>query len=433
MIEIVERGDIVRRQQKLQLLLRRRVAFDSDLTAQVSQVLNDVRTRGDAALIDYTAQFDGIKLQREDLRVNEERLERLAANVSLDVLSALRRAIQNVRDFHERQIEHSWEFEPASGIRLGQRVRPIDSVGLYVPGGTAAYPSSVIMNVIPALVAGVPRIAVTTSARNIRSNPAVAAVLKELKINEVYSVSGAQAIAALAYGTETVRAVDKITGPGNRFVVAAKKLVFGAVGIDSLAGPSEVVIVADESARPEFIGADLLAQAEHGEDAAAILLTHSKPLAEAVAVEIRRQVVSLARADIIQKSLDQFGLILITDNIDESCAIANELAPEHVQVMTKNADEDAGKIKHAGTIFIGSNAPTALGDYFAGPNHVLPTGGTARFSSPLGVSDFIKRSNVVRYSKEAMRVSAAAVAALATVEGLQAHAQSALIRLDEVR
>jgi histidinol dehydrogenase len=433
MIEIVDSDDIERRQQKLQILLRRGVAFDSDLIAQVSRILNDVQTRGDDALIDYTAQFDGVQLQREELQVKEETLERSAANVDPNVLSALRRAIKNVREFHERQLERSWEIEPAPGIMLGQRVRPIESVGLYIPGGTAAYPSSVVMNVIPAQVAGVARIAVTTSPRNIRSNPAVAAALKELKVNEVYSVSGAQAIGALAYGTATVRAVHKIIGPGNRFVAAAKKLVFGAVGIDSLAGPTEVVIVADESARPEFIAADLLAQAEHGDDAAAVLITSSKRLGDAVALEIRRQVRSLARTEIIQRSLEQFGLILITNNINESCAIANQLAPEHVQVMTTNADQDAQQLKHAGTIFIGSHTPTALGDYFAGPNHVLPTGGTARFSSPLGVSDFLKRTNVVRYSKEAMHQAAEPVATLATAEGLQAHAQSALIRLDEVR
>src|SRR4030095_6588567 len=246
-------------------------------------------------------------------------------------------------------------------------------------------------------------------------------------------VSGAQAIGALAYGTATVRAVHKIIGPGNRFVAAAKKLVFGAVGIDSLAGPTEVVIVADESARPEFIAADLLAQAEHGDDAAAVLITSSKRLGDAVALEIRRQVRSLARTEIIQRSLEQFGLILITNNINESCAIANQLAPEHVQVMTTNADQDAQQLKHAGTIFIGSHTPTALGDYFAGPHHVLQTGGPARFSSPLGVSNFLKRTNVVRYSKEAMHQAAEPVATLATAEGLQAHAQSALIRLDEVR
>lgn len=429
MIEIINSADKERRQQKLNQLLTRGVSFDSDLIAQVKGILDNVRNHGDDALIDYTRRFDGVELQPEELKLNEEAIERVAAGVDDKVLSALRRAIQNVRQFHERQLERSWEMEPTPGVVLGQRVQPIESVGLYVPGGTAAYPSSVLMNVIPAQVAGVPRIAVATPPRSVASNPAVAAALRELKVDEVYSIGGAQAIAALAFGTKTVRAVHKITGPGNRFVAAAKQLVFGVVGIDSIAGPTEVVIVADDSARAQYVAADLLAQAEHAEDSAALLITQSANLAETVLLEIGLQLSALPRAAIIRKSLEQFGAIFITDTLDEAFELVNQLAPEHVQVMTTDADHDSKKIRHAGAVFVGQYSPTALGDYFAGPNHVLPTGGTARFSSPLTVHDFIKRTSVVRYSSTALRDAAEAIATLANIEGLAAHAQSALIRL----
>jgi histidinol dehydrogenase len=289
------------------------------------------------------------------------------------------------------------------------------------------------MNVIPAQVAGVSRIAVTTPPRNLASNPAIAAALRELNVNEVYSIGGAQAIAALAYGTQTIQPVHKITGPGNRFVAAAKQLVFGVVGIDSIAGPTEVVIVADDDARAEYVAADLLAQAEHAEDSAAVLITTSAHLAEAVLMEIGRQLRALPRADTICKAFEEFGAIFITGTLDEAFELVNRLAPEHVQVMTADADRESLKIKHAGAIFIGQHSPTALGDYFAGPNHVLPTGGTARFSSPLNVGDFMTTTNVVRYSAEAFRNAAECISTIATVEGLHAHAQSALIRIGEVR
>jgi histidinol dehydrogenase len=385
------------------------------------------------ALIEYTTRFDGVQLNPQELRASPESLEMSAAKVDQHVVEALRRAIHNVREFHERQLEHSWELHPDPEIMLGQRVQAIDSVGLYVPGGTAAYPSSVVMNVVPAQVAGVRRIVVTTPPKNLAANPAVAAALKELGVTEIYSVGGAQAIGALAFGTETIPSVDKIAGPGNQFVAAAKQLVFGVVGIDSIAGPTELVIIADDTARAEFVAADLLAQAEHGEDSAAVLVTTSPHLAEAVVMEIGLQVHSLARADIIRRSCEKHGVIIIADTIDEACDLVNQLAPEHVQVMTSNADRDAQKIVHAGAIFIGSHTPTAVGDYFAGPNHVLPTGGTARFSSPLGVNDFMKRTNVIRYSESALRAAAESIATLATIEGLSAHAHSATIRLDKAR
>jgi len=432
-IEIINTNDKERRRQKLEKLLARGVSFDPQLITQVSSILDDVRRRGDEALVEYTARFDGVQLQPSQLRVDEASLESAASAVAPKVLEAIRRAIQNIREFHQRQLNRSWELESVPGITLAQRVQPIESVGLYVPGGTAAYPSSVLMNVIPAQVAGVPRIAVATPPLNLASNPAVAAALRELNVNEVYSIGGAQAIAALAHGTETVEPVHKITGPGNRFVAAAKQLVFGIVGIDSIAGPTEVVIVADDNARAEYVAADLLAQAEHAEDSAAVLITTSARLAETVLMEIGCQLRALPRADTIRKAFEEFGAIFITDTLDEAFALVNRLAPEHVQVMTADADRESLKIKHAGAIFIGQHSPTALGDYFAGPNHVLPTGGTARFSSPLSVGDFMTTTNIVRYSAEAFRNAAECISTIATVEGLHAHAQSALIRIGEVR
>jgi histidinol dehydrogenase len=335
-----------------------------------------------------------------------------------------------VRAFHERQREESWEMETANGVRLGQRITPIDRAGLYVPGGTASYPSSVVMNVVPAQVAGVERIIVATPPRTLSENPAVAAALLELNATEVYAVGGAQAVAALAYGTETIPRVDKITGPGNRYVAAAKKLVFGVVGIDSIAGPSEVVVVADETARADFIAADMLAQAEHGVDASAVLLTTDEKLAFTVAAEIEQQAQSLSRFSMLEKSLAEFGAIIVVDNLAEACEVANELAPEHLEIMTRDAESVAAGVRHAGAIFLGEHTPEAVGDYFAGPNHVLPTGGAARFSSALGVYDFVKRTSILRYSSGELRHTAQMIAALAHAEGLDAHARSALIRLE---
>jgi histidinol dehydrogenase len=345
-----------------------------------------------------------------------------------EVLSAIREAIENVSAFHEKQREESWVINKEERYWIGQRINPIQKVGLYVPGGTAAYPSSVIMNVVPAKIAGVERIVVVTPPGPIEKNPAVAAALSELEVGEVYATGGAQAIAALAYGTQTIPRVDKITGPGNKFVAAAKKLVFGDVGIDAIAGPTEVVIVADESAPADFVAADLLAQAEHGEDASSLLLTTSVTLAESVVDEVERQVSTLPRQEIIRQSLSQYGGILLFDDLKVACDMVNELAPEHVEIMTRENEEVARMIRHAGAIFFGAFSPEALGDYFAGPNHVLPTNRTARFSSGLGVSDFITRTNFVGYSPAEMDKAAAKIAAIAEAEGLQAHARSALIR-----
>ena len=430
MIEVIRGAARERRAARLADIGARSVALDVELMRAVGRIVEDVRRRGDAALLDHTERFDDVRLRPDEIRVDARQLRRSAEAVGANVRHALREAIGRVRAFHEREREASWEMETAAGVRLGQRIAPLERAGLYVPGGTASYPSSVVMNVVPAQVAGVERILVSTPPRTVAENPAVAAALLELNVTEVYAVGGAQAVAALAYGTETIPRVDKITGPGNRYVAAAKKLVFGVVGIDSIAGPSEVVIVADETARADFCAADLLAQAEHGEDASAVLITTSETLAFAVAAEVERQARSLPRLALVEKSLAAFGAIIVVDDLAEACALVNELAPEHVEIMTRDADAVAARIRHAGAIFLGEHTPEAVGDYFAGPNHVLPTGGAARFSSALGVYDFVKRTSVLRYSPAELGRTAHMIADLAHAEGLDAHARSALIRLE---
>lgn len=425
MIRILREGEV---DELMSRLAARSVAFDSELLARVGSIIDDVRVRGDEALIEYTRKFDGVELQPSELRGSEDTLRESASKVDRETLAALRVAIKNVRAFHERQVEQSWEISPAEGVRLGQRITPLERVGLYVPGGTAAYPSSIVMNVVPAQVAQVERIVVATPPRTLAESPAVAAALLELNVKEIYAVGGAQSIAALAFGTETIPRVDKITGPGNKYVAAAKKLLFGVVGIDAIAGPSEIVIVADRAARADFIAADLLAQAEHGEDASAVLITSDYVLAERVAEELKVQIESLPRRAIVESSLQNYGAIVLVDTLTEACAFVNELAPEHVEIITSDDEAAAAKIKHAGAIFFGAYTPEAVGDYLAGPNHVLPTGRTARFSSALGVYDFVKRTSLLRYSKGAFQSVADDVSALAHCEGLAAHARSATIR-----
>jgi len=415
----------------LERIRGRNVAFDAHLLSEVSAIVQEVRARGDAALIEYAARFDGCVLQPEELRVNEDHLRRIAARVEPQVLEAIREAIRRVRVFHQSELPQSWIMEAEGGVVLGQRITAIERAGLYVPGGTASYPSSVVMNVVPAQVAGVNRVIVATPPRTLQENPAVAAALIELNVTEVYAVGGAQAIAALAFGTETVPRVDKITGPGNRYVAAAKKLVFGAVGIDSLAGPTEVVIVADETAHASHVASDLLAQAEHGEDASALLLTTSEILAREVGREVAIQVRALPRALVIRKSLSRYGAVIVVDDMDEACAIVNGLAPEHLEIMARDEERIASRVRHAGAIFFGQHSPEAVGDYLAGPSHVLPTGGAARFSSGLGVSDFLKRTNTVKFSAAELERTAPLIAALANAEGLDAHARSVLVRLEE--
>jgi histidinol dehydrogenase len=428
MIEIISSNDLRRRREKLTSVASRSVALDADLMRDVGVIIEEVRRRGDEALLEYTAKFDGIRLDVTDLRVAADALESLASRADPIIVAALREAIRNVRTFHERERQQSWEMSPAPGVALGQRINAIERAGLYVPGGSAAYPSSVVMNVVPAQVAGVERIVVVTPPRTLAENAAVAAALVELGVTEIYAVGGAQAIAALAYGTETIPRADKITGPGNKYVAAAKKLVFGAVGIDSIAGPSEIVIIADESARPDFIAADLLAQSEHAEDASAILITTSESLAKAVAAAVVHQTESLPRRQIVEQSLKRYGAIIVVNSLAEAYEIVNELAPEHLEIMTQDDEAVAARIRHAGAIFFGAYTPEAVGDYFAGPNHVLPTGRSARFSSALGVYDFVKRTSVLRYSPQELARSAKQITVLAQAEGLDAHARSVTIR-----
>ncbi|MDT7543173.1 MAG: histidinol dehydrogenase [Acidobacteriota bacterium] len=429
LIEIVARDDKEARERVLRRIASRNVALDADVLERTSKIIEDVRRRGDAALVDYAAQFDHVELDRAELRVDEETLRRTAALVDASVLAALRESIARVHAFHDFERQNSWEVETERGVRLGQRITPVERAGLYVPGGTASYPSSVVMNVVPAQVAGVKRIVVTTPPRSLHENPAVSAALVELGVTEVYAVGGAQAIAALAFGTETVPRVDIITGPGNKYVAAAKKLVFGAVGIDSVAGPTEVVIVADETARADFIAADLLAQAEHGEDASAVLLTTSDQLAHETASELARQARDLPRRLIVERSLAQYGAIIVVENMKVACETVNAMAPEHLEIMAREEEEIVNAVHNAGAIFCGAHAPEAVGDYIAGPNHVLPTGGAARFSSALSVQNFLKRTSVIRYTSVELERTAPLIAALAGAEGLDAHARSAMIRL----
>jgi histidinol dehydrogenase len=429
MIRVISSDDVLTRDQFLSRLFARSVGLNPELMSMVAGIVEQVRTRGDEALIEFTETFDNVRLDVAELRVSADALNQAAHGVKPEFVQALRKAIANVRDFHVRQKEESWNFTTADGINLGQRILPIDSVGLYVPGGTAAYPSSLVMNVVPAQVAGVRRIVIATPPNALRQNPTVAAALLELGVEEVYAVGGAQAIAALAFGTNAIGRVDKITGPGNKFVAAAKKLVFGVVGIDAIAGPSEIVIAADDSAPPAFVAADLLAQAEHDEEASAILITTSLALADAVAEEVKKQLTSLPRRAIAEKSLANYGAILLVENLLEACRIVNELAPEHLELLTNDNDAVAETIRHAGAIFFGPYSPEALGDYLAGPNHVLPTGRTARFSSALGVHDFVKRTSVIKYSREAFQDVAGSISVLAEAEGLAGHARSALIRM----
>jgi histidinol dehydrogenase len=431
MIDVISTKEKERLAAKLRRIRERNVALDSELMREVAEIISEVRARGNAALIEYAQKFDNVLLTSDELRVTEELLRESAARVDPEVLTALREAIQSVRTFHEQEREHSWTLNCPNGVSLGQRITPIERVGLYVPGGTASYPSSVVMNAVPAQVAGVERIVVATPPITIHQNPAVAAALVELNVTEVYAVGGAQAIAALAYGTETVPQVDKITGPGNRYVTAAKKLVFGIVGIDSLAGPSEVVVIADKNASASFIASDLLAQAEHSEDASALFVSTSHDLALEVLSQLETQMCTLPRPVIAKKSLADHGALIIAEDMEEACWLVNELAPEHLEIMAADEEAIAARIRNAGAIFFGPYSPEAVGDYLAGPNHVLPTCGAARFSSALSVRDFIKGTSIVKYSELELKRTAPMIAAMARSEGLEAHARSALIRLGE--
>lgn len=409
--------------------LRRTIDTGTEEQRKIVQtIISTVQQQGDKALFSYTETFDKVTLA--NLKVTEE--EFVAAYKSLDeeLVTIIREAAVNIRAFHEKQKRETWISYDENGTMLGQKITALDAVGVYVPGGTAAYPSSVLMNVIPAQVAGVKRIVITSPPNQQGTLPAgVLVAAKELGITEIYKVGGAQAIAALAYGTETIAAVDKIMGPGNIFVALAKREVFGIVDIDMIAGPSEIVVLSDHTARVNEIAADLLSQAEHDKNSSSILVTTSMKQAEEVALEVEKQVATLPRKEIAKASIDAYGHIYVTDSFETAIAVVNELAPEHLEVLTENPLASLNEIKHAGAIFLGRYSSEPVGDYFAGPNHVLPTNGTARFSSPLNVDDFMKKSSIISYSKKAFLENYSKVAKLARLEGLEAHARAMEERL----
>ena len=402
--------------------------FQQNIENTVHEIIQDVRRRGDEALCDYTKRFDEFDLTPESMRVYEEDIHRYASDADDELVEILQQAAKNIREFHNQQVEDSWEYYAGDGIRLGVRQTPIQRAGIYIPGGKAAYPSSVLMNVIPAQVAGVERIVAVTPPRALEENPLVAAALKLLNLNEAYRIGGAQAIAALAYGTQTVPQVHKIVGPGNPYVQSAKRHVYGVVDIDMVAGPSEVAIVADETCDPAWIAADLLAQAEHDEMAGVWLICWSRELAASVFDEVQVQLDLLDRNDIARVAVIDRGIIFIVQSEDDAIAIVNHIAPEHVEVLMAEPDHVSDNIKNAGAVFIGRYAPTVVGDYFAGPSHVLPTNRTARFFSPLGVPDFVKRTSVIRYSGRAIERFGEMIEKFAIAEGLTGHAKSITIR-----
>lgn len=416
----------------LENLLKRSPNNYGKFEAAVAEILEKVRAEGDAAMFAYTKEFDKVEVTKETLRVTEEEIQEAYEKVDPALIDVIRKALVNIRTFHEKQRQNSWFTSSTKGTMLGQKITPLARVGVYVPGGKAVYPSSVLMNIVPAKVAGVEQIVMTTPpGKDGKVNPSTLVAAKEAGADEIYKVGGAQAIGALAYGTESIQKVDKIVGPGNIFVALAKKAVYGHVSIDSIAGPSEILVLADETANPRFVAADLLSQAEHDELASAILITTSKELAEKVDKEVAGFVEVLSRKEIIQKSLDNFGYILIADTMDEAIDAANAIASEHMEIVTKNPFEVMMKVKNAGAIFIGEYSSEPLGDYFAGPNHVLPTNGTAKFFSPLSVDDFVKKSSIVYYSKEALGEIHKDIVQFATSEQLTAHANSIAVRFEE--
>jgi histidinol dehydrogenase len=397
----------------------------------VADILKDVSTRKDQALFEYTRRFDKAELNKDTIKVTEEEINEAYEKIDPSVIEVIRKAIKNIESYHAKQKQYSWFDTTDNGTILGQKVTPIAAVGVYVPGGKAAYPSSVLMNVVPAKVAGVSRIAMTTPPdKDGKVYPGTLVAAKEAGVTEIYKVGGAQAIAALAYGTESIAKVDKIVGPGNIYVALAKKAVYGHVSIDSIAGPSEILVLADETANPRYVAADLLSQAEHDELASAILITTSKELAEQVNMEVAGFVAELSRSEIIQKSLDNYGYIMVADTLEDAIDAANEIASEHLEIMTKDSFMVMTKIKNAGAIFIGEYSSEPLGDYMAGPNHILPTNGTAKFFSPLSVDDFIKKSSIISYSKEALEPIYKDIVTFANSEYLTAHANSIAVRFE---
>ena len=404
-----------------------RVAPSVNVEAIVADIIADVRANGDRAVLDYNLKFDKARL--ETLLVSQEEIDEAFASVEPEFLTILEQAAENIRNFHSRQVRNSFVIADKPGIVLGQKVTPIERVGVYVPGGTAAYPSTVLMDTIPAKIAGCPMIVmVTPPGKDGKINPVILAAAKFAGVDLIFKVGGAQAVAALAYGTESIPKVDKIVGPGNAFVAEAKKQVFGLVSIDMIAGPSEILVIADGNSDPAHVAADLLSQAEHDKLASAVLVTDSADLAEKVSAELEKQIPLLPRAEIARASIDNNGKIIVAENLMQGIEISNEIAPEHLELMVDDPFAYLDAVKHAGSIFMGRNCPEALGDYFAGPNHTLPTSGTARFSSPLSVDDFVKKSQFTYYTADALQVVADSINYFANKEGLQAHGKSAMIR-----
>ena len=416
----------------LENLLKRSPNSYGEFESRVNDIIQNVREKRDEAIFEYTLKFDGATIDQDNIRVTEEEIKEAYEQVYPKLLDVIRKALVNIRDYHTKQKQYSWFDSDESGIILGQKVTPLKTVGVYVPGGKAVYPSSVLMNVIPAKVAGVSNIIMTTPCgKDGKVYPSTLVAAKEAGVDAIYKVGGAQAIAALAFGTESIPKVDKIVGPGNIYVALAKKAVFGYVSIDSIAGPSEIMVLADETANPRFVAADLLSQAEHDEMASAILVTTSETLAEQVSVEVDKFVATLSRKEIIQKSLDNYGYILVADTMQDAIDTVNEIASEHLELVTKNPFETMTKIRNAGAIFIGEYSSEPLGDYFAGSNHVLPTNGTAKFFSPLSVDDFIKKSSIISYSREALEPVYKDIVQFAECEKLTAHANSIRVRFED--
>lgn len=412
-------------------LLKRDPNNYTEYTSQVQEIVDGVKERGDEALFAYTEKFDGAKVSADNIRVTEEEIEAAMAQVPEELLAVMKTSMENIRRYHEKQKRNSWFDARPDGTILGQKITPLDSVGVYVPGGKAAYPSSVLMNIIPAQVAGVERIVmVTPPGKDGSVNPVTLTAAHLAGATEVYRAGGAQAVAALAFGTASIPRVRKIVGPGNIFVALAKKAVYGHVSIDSIAGPSEILVIADEKANPRYVAADLLSQAEHDQLASAILVTPSMELAKKVSRQAQEMTERLSRRDIIQASLDNYGYILVVENMKEAIQAANEIAPEHLEILTDNPFEVMTKIRNAGAIFMGPYSSEPLGDYFAGPNHVLPTNGTAKFFSPLNVDDFVKKSSIIYYSREALKEASQDIETFAKAEQLTAHANSIHVRFE---
>lgn len=420
------------KQSILNDLLKRSPNNYTQYEATVNEIIENVRTYRDKAVFDYTLRFDKFALTPENIKVTREEIEEAYSKMDAGLIEVIKDSAENIRNFHQKQLRNSWFDAKPDGTILGMKITPIAKAGVYVPGGKAAYPSSVLMNVIPAKVAGVSEIIMTTPpGADGKVNPGTLVAADIAGVDTIYKVGGAQAIAAMAFGTESIPKVDKITGPGNIFVALAKKAVYGFVSIDSIAGPSEILVIADETANPRYVAADLLSQAEHDELASAILITTSRELAEKVSAEADGFIQVLSRPEIIQKSLDNYGYILLAENMKDAIDAANEIASEHLEILTKNPFDIMTKIKNAGAIFMGEYASEPLGDYFAGPNHILPTNGTAKFFSPVNVDDFIKKTSIISYSREALEKVHAKIETFAESEGLTAHANSIKVRFEE--